>query len=286
MFGVLSMILHNKGENDFEIVTSNSRFLTSHTHAFLEIAYVASGSAKHKIGEYDTVMKRGNYYIIDFETEHSYSSISDEPLRIINICFHPKIIDKSLSHCRSFNELLRSYLIKIDTNRIKIEPNNSLFSDDDGKIYQCIEALMDEYTKKDTGYIEIMRSQLVSLIIKTMRKLSASSYDEENLLSKIYKEVEKSPLCPPSLSAIAQKLGYSPYYLSSKFKELTGGTGYREYILKIRMAEASRLLANTNNKISEIAEKLGYLDVNSFYITFRKEFGMSPTVYRKSLFER
>ncbi len=277
------MILRNKNESEFEIILSNAQILGAHAHDFLEIAYVSNGSARHRIGNYETVMSKGNYYIVDYDTEHSYSSISDEPLEIINICFHPRLIDKSLAHCRSFNELLRNYLIKIDSCRVKIEPRNALFFDDDGKIYDCICALIEEYEKREPGFREIMRSQLIALIVRTMRKLSVDGKDEDSLLGRIYAEVENSPLSPPSLTEIAKKLGYSPYYLSARFKELSGGIGYREYSTKTRMTEALRLLANTDKKIIEIAGVLGYLDTTSFYIAFKKEFGISPAAYRRSV---
>ncbi len=277
------MILHNKDESEFEIVMSNAPILGTHSHAFLEIAYVANGSARHRIGDHETIMSKGNYYIVDYDTEHSYSSISDEPLEIINICFHPKLIDKSLANSKSFNELLRNYLIKIDTHGVKIEPKNALFFDDDGKIYECISALSNEYAKKESGFREIMRSYLVTLIIRTMRKLTIDSTDSAGILGKIYSEVAKSPMAPPTLTEIAEKLGYSPYYLSCRFKLLSGGIGYREYVLKTKMTEAARLLANTDKKIAEIAEAIGYLDTNSFYIAFKKEMGLSPAAYRKSL---
>ena len=73
---------------------------------------------------------------------------------------------------------------------------------------------------------------------------------------------------------------YSQYYLSTRFKQLAG-IGYRDYLLRLRMAEATRFLANTDKKISEIAENIGYSDLNSFYSAFKKVYGTSPLLYRK-----
>ena len=94
--------------------------------------------------------------------------------------------------------------------------------------------------------------------------------------------IERSPASPPTLEEIGHELGYSQYYLSAKFKKLTG-IGYREYITKRKVQESRRLLANTNKTISDIAESVGYKDMNSFYLAFKKINGFSPAVYRKSI---
>ena len=134
------------------------------------------------------------------------------------------------------------------------------------------------------GFTEIMRSTLIELFITTMRKISSRDQNED-AVSIIMRAVQEDYVSPPTLGAIALKLGYSVPYLSMRFKEVTG-IGYRDYIIRVRMEEARRLLANTDKKIVEIAECVGYGDVNFFYSVFKKTEGTSPAVFRKNLKNR
>jgi two-component system response regulator YesN len=49
-----------------------------------------------------------------------------------------------------------------------------------------------------------------------------------------------------------------------------------EYITQVRMQEAKRLITATDEKLSLIAEKVGYSDVSYFSNVFKKYYGNSP----------
>ena len=55
---------------------------------------------------------------------------------------------------------------------------------------------------------------------------------------------------------------------------------FTDYLTAYRMLEAKRLLLNTQEKISVIANMVGYLQLNHFYIQFKNYFGVSPGVLR------
>ena len=186
-----------------------------------------------------------------------------------------------LVNCRSFSTLIEHYLIKFDKNSLSVSPSNIEFFDDDQSIKQLIDKMYDEQERSQPGYVEILRSYLIALIITTMRKISQSSTTDDIIL-KIHDIIERSPISPPTLDKIGHELGYSQYYLSAKFKKLTG-IGYRDYITKRKIQESKRLLANTDKTISDIAELVGYKDMNSFYLAFKKINGVSPAIYRKGL---
>jgi AraC-like DNA-binding protein len=68
-------------------------------------------------------------------------------------------------------------------------------------------------------------------------------------------------------------------HFSRTFKEIVGEK-YVEYITKYRLEVAKRLLLETDLKIDDIAEKVGYLGRNSFIRIFRKYEGITPGKYR------
>jgi transcriptional regulator GlxA family with amidase domain len=55
-----------------------------------------------------------------------------------------------------------------------------------------------------------------------------------------------------------------------------------EYILRLRLREASELLRNTDLKLDEIAHRTGFSDGGYLSRQFRKRYGLSPTNYRRS----
>ena len=69
-------------------------------------------------------------------------------------------------------------------------------------------------------------------------------------------------------------------YFSRMFRKETG-MGFKEYLLKIKMDYAGKLLANTTMPVTLIASKVGYENFTNFSQMFRKVMGTTPTEYRK-----
>ncbi|MBP3360997.1 MAG: helix-turn-helix domain-containing protein [Clostridia bacterium] len=257
-----------------------SEYAAPHKHDFLELVYVTKGAAKHYVAENESIIRKGDYLVIDYGTSHSYKSIDDRGFEVINCLFLPDLIDRSLVHCRSFSELLNHYLIKMSVRNMYVNPSNYQFRDKDGKIYMLLRSMMDEYNQKAPGFTEMIRCQLIELFIITMRTVTRDSEKTDDAIIYITDRVEKNYMNKITLTELSHELCYSTSYLSLKFKTATG-MGFTEYLEKKRINEACRLLANTNKKISEIAFSVGYSDVNFFYRIFRKYAGASPLEMRK-----
>ncbi len=83
-----------------------------------------------------------------------------------------------------------------------------------------------------------------------------------------------------SLVNVASHYGMSSTYLSTIFKQETG-ENFVQYVSDIKMQLAKRLITETNIKIRDVSEKVGYLNENSFYYVFKKITGKTPNQYRK-----
>ncbi|WP_164821501.1 helix-turn-helix domain-containing protein [Paenibacillus koleovorans] len=81
---------------------------------------------------------------------------------------------------------------------------------------------------------------------------------------------------------IADAVQLSLYQANQLFKQETDHTVY-EYISKLRIESSERLLADTDYKVFEIAEMVGYQNENSFIRAFRNVKGMTPGKYREWL---
>jgi two-component system response regulator YesN len=82
-----------------------------------------------------------------------------------------------------------------------------------------------------------------------------------------------------SLEAASERAGVSKNHLSFEFSRETGET-FTEYIARVRVDEAKRLLATTPLLVYEIAERVGYPSVEHFSRVFKKVAGLSPVKFR------
>jgi len=87
-----------------------------------------------------------------------------------------------------------------------------------------------------------------------------------------------------SLQKLADHLYISACYLSMIFKKEAGET-FLKYLVRVRIDAAKELLRNTDLRTAEIAERVGYPDINYFSFFFKKNVGMSPREYRNSFKE-
>lgn len=83
-------------------------------------------------------------------------------------------------------------------------------------------------------------------------------------------------------AAVAESLGVHAAYLSKKFKEQTG-EGLLEYINKVRIHNAKRILLEENVSVEDAALSVGIASVRSFARIFKKYEGMAPGEWRNAI---
>jgi len=81
-----------------------------------------------------------------------------------------------------------------------------------------------------------------------------------------------------SLERCAEQVGVSPFMLSKTFKQIKG-VNFVDYITSVRIEHAKRLLVETDLKVSEIAERVGYKAPYLIRV-FKKIEGITPGQYR------
>jgi two-component system response regulator YesN len=83
-----------------------------------------------------------------------------------------------------------------------------------------------------------------------------------------------------TMDLLADKLNMSRSYLSTYYKEKTG-INYLDYLNQLRVGKAKQLLEQSSFKIQEIAEQVGYHNINSFNRMFKKYTGLTPSEFRQ-----
>jgi two-component system response regulator YesN len=85
-----------------------------------------------------------------------------------------------------------------------------------------------------------------------------------------------------TLDLVARRAALSKFHLCRLFRQETG-SGFREFLRRVRIAQAKILLASTRSTVTEVAHAVGFNDLAHFDKVFARSVGVTPTDYRKSL---
>ncbi|MBQ6735467.1 MAG: response regulator [Lachnospiraceae bacterium] len=132
--------------------------------------------------------------------------------------------------------------------------------------------------------------------ISGIRQFSVLCESIQSLTRSLFMEIETTAADPagkiqdylaahfrePDLSIqdIARHLNFNQSYLSTVYKQKTNTT-INATLTALRMEEAKRLLAETDLKLYQVGEQVGYRDGKYFTKLFTRETGVSPRQYRE-----
>ena len=114
--------------------------------------------------------------------------------------------------------------------------------------------------------------------VDTQDNIAKNNYKEliQNIIEESYTDSQFT------LSVLSEKLDLSSGYLSIMFKK-NFGIPFQDYLLQKRMEKAKLLLLTTELKNYEIAEQVGFEDVNYFITKFKKYYQITPKQYRETV---
>lgn len=141
------------------------------------------------------------------------------------------------------------------------------------------------------GAIQMIKLYLEQFLISLYRCASTKTNEQipsmyqdfdDYLVQEMIGYLNKHLLHSISIAALCQEFSYSKAYLSKLFKSKTGRT-ILEYFTALKIAEAKRLIRETNLNISQIASQLSYESSQYFSRSFKRVTGMTPQEYRQSV---
>ncbi len=115
---------------------------------------------------------------------------------------------------------------------------------------------------------------------EVMSSIGNSSRD--SVLDDILYYIEHNYPSNIKLEGIAALFGYNSSYLGKIFNKNVGES-FNSYVDQVRIKHAIELLVENKHKVYEIAEMVGYKNVDYFHKKFKKYVGESPAEYRKKL---
>ena len=138
--------------------------------------------------------------------------------------------------------------------------------------------LLKPFSKDD---VEEMLAKVQTKLDKERKKVQIQNLVDQGQRSEleeaIHARLADSEL---SLKSLAFQLGFSSSYLSVLIKKELG-LPFQDYLIQERMKKAKLLLLTTDLKIYEIAEQVGFEDMNYFSQRFKQVVGLTPRQFKK-----
>jgi len=128
----------------------------------------------------------------------------------------------------------------------------------------------------------LFQSLLISITEATinlythMKSISNKTSIVHSIIAMVASELSDPNL---SIKTIAQKLYLNPDYVGRQFKSIMG-ISVGEYILQQRLKFTKKLLEETNETITIIAENCGFASIRHFLRQFKRITGMTPSELR------
>ena len=126
----------------------------------------------------------------------------------------------------------------------------------------------------------VVGQKLLDFFLEQVQKTNQKPYHSR--IQEIQRYIQNNFNRNLTLEEIAQSVYLSPSYASRLFKKVQN-MSLMEYLTRVRIEEAKRLLHNPQYLIDEIAENIGYDDASYFTKVFKRYEGVTPTQYRKTL---
>jgi two-component system response regulator YesN len=165
----------------------------------------------------------------------------------------------------SFVQVLSALLGKLAIKNPVIQTENQAYSS----------SLMGIHKQHNLHAMLLHILQFFDHLIQTAEKV-----DTDMQLKKMVDLIQRNCHENLKLEALAKVFNYNSAYLGKIFKNYTGEY-FNTYLDKIRI-EKSKLLLDQGLKVYQVAERVGYANVDYFHSKFKHHEGISPTAYRKN----
>lgn len=252
---------------------------------WLSIKSFAGGRAFYEVGRNRYAVDDGSYLLLNHGQEYSVHIQADTPIESLCVFFAPNLA-----------ESIRQRLTLSDDQLLDAPGLNSplLFFE---KTYLHDDSLTPRLRQMLRGYkadSAALEEQFHGLMEQLLR-----------IHCNVYKEVESLPAARPAtreelyrrihyardyaaalfdttvtLDQLAEVACLSPNHLLRTFRQVFQQTPH-QFITDRRLAEAKRLLRDTDDPVTQICCAVGFASPGSFGWMFRRRFGVSPGEYRR-----
>ena len=265
-------------------IRPNTRFIAfpEHSHNYVEIIYMCSGSQRHIInGTAEVVLKKGEILLLNQHASHQTDAAGLNDIAI-NLIVLPQFFNTAIEMIGSDNKISQFLFSGLagkghEIGYMHFNVTESL------PVQNLMENLIWSVVNKQPNRRNINQITMGLLFLQLLGLtdcLIAGESDTvaDTIVMSAMTEVEQN-YANASLNSVAKRCNVSAAYVSSTVKEATGKT-FKEHLMEKRLTKAANLLKSTTLSVGDIIVMVGYENTSYFYRIFTEKYGMSPKSYR------
>lgn len=251
-----------------------------HSHNYFEVNFVVKGQGKFYFEKEVRTMHEGELCVIAPSSKHDF--LIEDDSTVFTICIRQSTFNTTFFSLMSRKDLLSYFFRTILQGH---EHSNYLlfFTKENFLLKRYIRRMMIESNRRDIygnscciSYVNLFFSTVLRNYSETIQFYNYQMGTDFSLVLQYIQHNYRTL----TLSFLSELFHYSEPHLCTLIRQNTGYT-FTELIKRLRLADAVDYLCNTNLKISEIAEQIGYNSADHFSRVFRASYMMSPQEYRR-----
>lgn len=278
--------LFPEGKDVFCLMNMPYMVEVPHLHNYFELTHVIKGECTFLFENEKVTLSEGEICIV--------SPMSGHALPLEPGCFAVSIVVRRSTFDSVFSNLLtQKDLLSLFFRNNLYESRRSnyilLKTGNDPLTNDAMEQLIYECNMLD-GYANDCAVSLLNLYLaRALRASSAAvslhhyeGYTERDFDFSLVIHYIQHNYRVVTLSSLAETFHFSETYLSKLIRRKMNQS-FTEVLRSLKMNHAMEYLNNTDMKVSEIADAVGYDSVDHFSRTFRRVYGMPPQEYKKRM---
>ncbi|MBO5302911.1 MAG: helix-turn-helix domain-containing protein [Lachnospiraceae bacterium] len=265
-------------------IRTHTRFVhfPQHSHNYIEIIYMCSGSTTHIINqETKVVLEQGDLLFLNQNATHEIKMAGKDDIAV-NFIVMPEFFDVAFEMVEEENVVREFFTGALQKEQKGIDYIHFHVADI-LPIQNLVENMIWALVYKEANRKDINKMTMGLLIMQLANHIDRIAHQNSNqegqkLTFTILQYIEQN-YKEGSLAELAQILHCDIYWLSKEIKKLTG-CKYTELVQKKRLNQAAYLLKNTKLSVMDVGMAVGYENLSYFHRIFQKEYGLTPRHYR------
>ena len=261
--------IHNTTGNVYNAFLYRKTDYTAHFHKAFEFIMPMKGRTYATVNRIEYILQEGECLLVPSYAMHSIRV--EDGNDCVVVVFSERYAESATKqfrsnepqgYCMRLPQECREYVVATLAKQTKGETRDGAWALEKPPLYRlkaCLYMIFDEFISQNS-----------------MKRKNADG----ELVARLIECVENEFATDITLTALAQRMGYSYDYLSRVFNQ-TFHVNFKTIVNQYRCEQAIHLLQTTQSTLTEIASDSGFQSIRSFNRVFRELIGASPSDFRR-----
>lgn len=253
-----------------------------HCHDFHELVVIVAGRAGYTYMDNEYEIHAGDVFVVPPGCHHYYHDQCG--LELLNFLWYPEALPVDFKRMKELRSFRAFFELEPDSrNAFSFEHHLTLNSEQIAGVERVHRRMMHEQEKQREGGQLCMTFMLYELLINLGRFYGEMKSEEEPneliRMEQVAEYIEDNFMTHIPRAEVARLFSRSERVFAEAFNRIFG-MSFGEYLTRIRLRHAQQMLLSTRKRITDIALECGFCDSNYFCAVFRKNYGITPRMFR------